>query len=75
MLTPRTRIDILLKIKVVQRTKTAASAHCLAVQYARTDIRKHSFESSGRLESLTGPGETGSTQGYIQTNAPKKTTT
>jgi hypothetical protein len=25
------------------RTRQAASAHCLAVQYARTDIRKHSF--------------------------------
>jgi hypothetical protein len=25
------------------RTRQAASAHCLAVQYARTNIRKHSF--------------------------------
>jgi hypothetical protein len=25
------------------RTRQATSAHCLAVQYARTDIRKHSF--------------------------------
>jgi hypothetical protein len=43
MLTPRTHKECS-KFKLYgARTRESASAHCLAIQYARTDIRNHSF--------------------------------